>query len=390
MTTVEMCSNQNQHHSRQAQLAPPKRRNSWSSVESTSSNRTDISTVVNAPTSMHNTAPGSPDPDGSEASDSDISDQENVDVEPNLSDTFSNAGSPHMQQKRRVNPVPHHQVPQQQYQGQKRWANQHEERQPGNQIPYPDDCCNNRPNQNNMRGAPPQQEDQVKSLIKMAKEKFSMKSPVQGGCSDIPNDPSRSPQMHVNRYPPPPQAQRMMPQGSAIYYQPPCEGQGSVYYDNHPPDTGQRYHPHNYPQHYPPHQNNNYPAHMGKPGVMSDSQQRPFPANPIAPMHALARQPPRMQAIPESQVPPMMHPHNVCHQGPSGEMKKGNLGHGHQGGPAGSMPYPRPMMNAQQIAHVSQPYYGEPMNMHPRGIAPNADEEVRFMFLLTMSSVSLR
>ena len=52
------------------------RRNSWSSGESTSSNRTDISTVVNAPTSVPITAPGSPDPDGSEASDSVLSDND--------------------------------------------------------------------------------------------------------------------------------------------------------------------------------------------------------------------------------------------------------------------------------------------------------------------------
>uniref|UniRef100_T2MGZ0 Adenomatous polyposis coli protein n=2 Tax=Hydra vulgaris TaxID=6087 RepID=T2MGZ0_HYDVU len=47
----------------------PLRHDSWSSEESISSNHTDISTVVNAPTSMHNTAPASPIPDGSEESD---------------------------------------------------------------------------------------------------------------------------------------------------------------------------------------------------------------------------------------------------------------------------------------------------------------------------------
>ena len=54
----------------------PLRRISNSSLESANSNRTDISTVVNASMSMHNTAPASPDPDGSEVSDSTISDND--------------------------------------------------------------------------------------------------------------------------------------------------------------------------------------------------------------------------------------------------------------------------------------------------------------------------
>ena len=54
----------------------PLRRISNSSLESAHSNRTDISTVVNASMSMHNTAPASPDPDGSEISDSTISDND--------------------------------------------------------------------------------------------------------------------------------------------------------------------------------------------------------------------------------------------------------------------------------------------------------------------------
>lgn len=55
-----------------------RRRNSCSSQESAASNRTDISTVVNTPMSMHNTAPASPDPNGSEATDSTVSDNEEV------------------------------------------------------------------------------------------------------------------------------------------------------------------------------------------------------------------------------------------------------------------------------------------------------------------------
>lgn len=48
----------------------------WSSKESSGSNQTDISTVVNPATSVPITAPGSPDPDGSEASDDGISENE--------------------------------------------------------------------------------------------------------------------------------------------------------------------------------------------------------------------------------------------------------------------------------------------------------------------------
>ncbi|XP_065063973.1 uncharacterized protein LOC135690373 [Rhopilema esculentum] len=48
----------------------------WSSKESSGSNQTDISTVVNPATSVPITAPGSPDPDGSEASDAEISEAE--------------------------------------------------------------------------------------------------------------------------------------------------------------------------------------------------------------------------------------------------------------------------------------------------------------------------
>ena len=403
MKPVEICNQGHdiKHHPRTSQLAPPsnmvKRRNSWSSVESTSSNRTDISTVVNAPTSMHNTAPGSPDPDGSEASDSDISDQENEDNEPNLSESFSHTGSPHLAQKRRAN---HHQVPQQQYQGQKRWPTQHEERhlldgqKPVNQIPYSDDCCNNHPNmrenQNNMR--PPPQEDQVKSLIKMAKEKFGLKSPVQSGCSDIPNDPTRSPQMHVNRYPPH-QQPCMMPQGGGVYYQQPMEHQGGVFYDkHHPNESAQRYHPQhhdaNHKQNYHnyQHQNANYPGHLPKQAVLNDAQQS-FSAHPMAPLHALGRQPPRMQSIPESQAPPMMHTHNSI-QGPADIQKNGHS-HGHQGGPVGSIPYSRPLVNSQQVNHVPQQFYGEPMNLHPHGCAPTQDEEVSLYCYCTFLIFSL-
>ena len=52
---------------------------SWSSKESSGSNQTDISTVVVAPTSVPITAPGSPDPNGSDASESVGSDYENED-----------------------------------------------------------------------------------------------------------------------------------------------------------------------------------------------------------------------------------------------------------------------------------------------------------------------
>ena len=45
----------------------------WSSKDSSGSNQTDISTVVNPATSVPITAPGSPDPDGSEASDDGVS-----------------------------------------------------------------------------------------------------------------------------------------------------------------------------------------------------------------------------------------------------------------------------------------------------------------------------
>ena len=48
----------------------------WSSKESSGSNQTDISTVVNPATSVPITAPGSPDPNGSEASDDAISESE--------------------------------------------------------------------------------------------------------------------------------------------------------------------------------------------------------------------------------------------------------------------------------------------------------------------------
>eukprot|EP00794_Sanderia_malayensis_P019417 gene19417-21341_t len=48
----------------------------WSSKESSGSNQTDISTIVNPATSVPITAPGSPDPDGSEATNTDVSDNE--------------------------------------------------------------------------------------------------------------------------------------------------------------------------------------------------------------------------------------------------------------------------------------------------------------------------
>ena len=68
-------STNNNNHS-DASSNAPLRRISNSSLESANSNRTDISTVVNASMSMHNTAPASPDPDRSEVSDSTISDND--------------------------------------------------------------------------------------------------------------------------------------------------------------------------------------------------------------------------------------------------------------------------------------------------------------------------
>ena len=68
----------------------PLRHDSWSSEESVSSNHTDISTVVNAPTSMHNTAPASPIPDGSD--ESDISSE--ADGSCGLPETYSQRVSP--------------------------------------------------------------------------------------------------------------------------------------------------------------------------------------------------------------------------------------------------------------------------------------------------------
>ena len=52
----------------------------WSSKDSSGSNQTDISTVVNPATSVPITAPGSPDPDGSEASDGAASESEGHDA----------------------------------------------------------------------------------------------------------------------------------------------------------------------------------------------------------------------------------------------------------------------------------------------------------------------
>ena len=52
----------------------------WSSKDSSGSNQTDISTVVNPATSVPITAPGSPDPDGSEASDGAASENEGHDA----------------------------------------------------------------------------------------------------------------------------------------------------------------------------------------------------------------------------------------------------------------------------------------------------------------------
>ena len=52
----------------------------WSSKDSSGSNQTDISTVVNPATSVPITAPGSPDPDGSEASDGEVSENEGHDA----------------------------------------------------------------------------------------------------------------------------------------------------------------------------------------------------------------------------------------------------------------------------------------------------------------------
>lgn len=156
-------------------IKKPARRDSVSSTGSTCSNRTDISTVVNAPTSMHNTAPASPDPAGSEVSDSDISEPDHLDASSDLPPSYSQPISPSLSNERSISndkrqPLPHKPI----------LRNRNEQsinisQQPVRNISQPnkvigfskefkstsDNECQNNP---------------VKTLIEMAKEQFPSKT----------------------------------------------------------------------------------------------------------------------------------------------------------------------------------------------------------------------
>uniref|UniRef100_A0A7M5XAS1 Adenomatous polyposis coli protein n=2 Tax=Clytia hemisphaerica TaxID=252671 RepID=A0A7M5XAS1_9CNID len=149
-----------------------RRRNSTSSLESAHSNRTDISTVVNAPMSMHNTAPASPDPDGSEISDSTVSENDE-----SAEGTAGYAPKP----SDLTQPPRWHHTPDTDQQP-SRMAQQNEmvARQQSVQ--------------------PPQNDFSRKNLIQMAKEQFPKQQtqpPLHGG-----NHPTANDQIHHHMLPP--------------------------------------------------------------------------------------------------------------------------------------------------------------------------------------------
>lgn len=132
-----------------------------------------MSTVVNAPTSMHNTAPASPDQDGSEVSDSDISEPENIDTNSELPASYSQPLSPslsveNLASRQPVNhrpPILRNSVNRHNYEQQHRHVN----------LPNPSES--------------PATSD-LKNLIQMAKEQFPKQHVQSNGGVHLDSQPA--------------------------------------------------------------------------------------------------------------------------------------------------------------------------------------------------------
>lgn len=251
-------------------LLPPtpgvaKRRNSWSSVESASSINSHMSTVVNAPTSMHNTAPASPDPDGSEASDSIISEQEVDDDTTEFPDTYSQTGSPVPQSQANSlgGQFPGKQGPQYPFQ---RWPpkNPMSHNGPTKHLPQhiaPPHGTSHGTSQHGMSEQRPvhlgfranqrdndqhndalQRTSQLQNFISMAKEQFR-KEPKHHDYQEHVHNPPHPHTRHLH------QPQQYPHYGASQHqHPPPAEHQGQVMFDNYPPAHGYpgQFHPHDH------------------------------------------------------------------------------------------------------------------------------------------------